>query len=121
MQFMADVTMVCEECGGKRFKPDILEVRYKEKNISDILSMSVEEAIAFFGSQKEPIAKKISERLKVLDEVGATTNRIVVMNKCDLLGDKKLEENERQVLVSTKTGKGIEKLKNLIFDNLFVK
>ncbi len=70
MQFMADVTMVCEECGGKRFKPDILEVRYKEKNINDILSMSVEEAIAFFGSQKEPIAKKISERLKVLDEVG---------------------------------------------------
>ena len=70
MQFMADATMVCEECGGKRFKPDILEVRYKEKNINDILSMSVEEAIAFFGSQKEPIAKKISERLKVLDEVG---------------------------------------------------
>lgn len=70
MQFMADVTMVCEECGGKRFKPDILEVRYKEKNINDVLSMSVEEAINFFGAQKEPLAKKISERLKVLEEVG---------------------------------------------------
>jgi len=70
MQFMADVTMVCEECGGKRFKPDILEVRYKEKNINDVLSMSVEEAIAFFGMQKEPLAKKIAERLKVLEDVG---------------------------------------------------
>ena len=70
MQFMADVTMVCEECGGKRFKPDVLEVRYKDKNINDVLSMSVEEAISFFGSQKESLAKKISERLKVLEAVG---------------------------------------------------
>ena len=70
MQFMADVTMVCEECGGKRFKPDILEVRYKEKNINDVLSMSVEEAISFFGMQKEPLAKRIAERLKVLEDVG---------------------------------------------------
>ena len=50
MQFMADVTMVCEACSGKRFKPDILEVRYKGMNIDDILNMSVEEAISFFGS-----------------------------------------------------------------------
>ena len=70
MQFMADVTMVCEECGGMRFKPDILEVRYKEKNINDILSMSVEEAIAFFAAQNEPLAKKIASRLKVLEDVG---------------------------------------------------
>ncbi|MBO6220995.1 MAG: excinuclease ABC subunit A, partial [Bacteroidales bacterium] len=46
MQFMADVTMVCESCGGKRFKPDILEVRYKGKNNDDIIGMSVEEAIS---------------------------------------------------------------------------
>ena len=70
MQFMADVTMVCEECGGKRFKPDILEVKYKEKSINDVLSMSVEEAIQFFGSQKEVAAKRIAEKLKVLDDVG---------------------------------------------------
>ena len=70
MQFMADVTMVCEECGGKRFKPDILEVKYKEKSINDILNMSVEEAIAFFSSQKESAAKRIAEKLKVLDDVG---------------------------------------------------
>ena len=64
MQFMADVTMVCEACGGKRFKPDILEVRYKGRNIDDILNMSVEEAVEFFSSQPEPAVKKIAERLK---------------------------------------------------------
>ena len=50
MQFMADVSMVCESCGGKRFKPDILEVKYKGLNIDDILNMSVDEAITFFGA-----------------------------------------------------------------------
>ena len=70
MQFMADVTMVCEACGGKRFKPDILEVRYKEKNIDDILNMSVDEAIAFFGSQDDPVARRIAERLQPLVDVG---------------------------------------------------
>ncbi len=70
MQFMADVSMVCESCGGKRFKPDILEVRYKEKNIDDILNMSVDDAIAFFGSQDDPVAKRIAERLQPLVDVG---------------------------------------------------
>jgi excinuclease ABC subunit A len=70
MQFMADVTMVCESCGGKRFKPDILEVRYKGKNVDDILGMSVEEAIEFFSAQSEPLAKKIAERLQPLVDVG---------------------------------------------------
>ena len=70
MQFMADVTMVCEACSGKRFKPEILEVRYKDKNIDDILNLSVEEAIAFFGSQDDPTAKRIAERLQPLVDVG---------------------------------------------------
>ena len=70
MQFMADVTMVCEACGGKRFKPDILEVRYKGRNIDDILNMSVEEAVEFFSSQQEPAVKKIAERLQPLVDVG---------------------------------------------------
>ena len=70
MQFMADVTMVCESCGGKRFKPEILEVRYKDKNIDDILNMSVEEAIAFFSSQPEDLAKSIAEQLQPLVDVG---------------------------------------------------
>lgn len=70
MQFMADVTMVCEACGGKRFKPDILEVRYQGKNIDDILSMSVEEAIEFFGKQSDPTAQRIAAKLQVLVDVG---------------------------------------------------
>ena len=70
MQFMADVSMVCEACGGKRFKPDILEVRYKGLNIDDILNMSVEEAITFFSAQEDSTAKKIAERLQPLMDVG---------------------------------------------------
>ena len=70
MQFMADVTMVCESCGGKRFKPEILVVRYRDRNIDDILNMSVEEAIAFFGAQPEDLAKSIAEQLRPLVDVG---------------------------------------------------
>lgn len=70
MQFMADVTMLCESCGGKRFKPDILEVRYAGKNIDDVLNMSVEEAIAFFGAQKETQARAVVNKLKHLADVG---------------------------------------------------
>jgi excinuclease ABC subunit A len=70
MQFMADVSMVCESCGGMRFKPEILEVRYKGMNIDDILNLSVEEAISFFGSQDDPVAKRIAERLQPLVDVG---------------------------------------------------
>lgn len=70
MQFMADVTMVCESCGGKRFKPDVLEVKYNGKNIDDILNMSVEEAIRFFSEGKEDLAKNIARKLQPLVDVG---------------------------------------------------
>lgn len=70
MQFMADVTLICESCGGKRFKPEILEVRYKDKSIYDILEMTVDEAIDFFGSQNNNVAKKVAEKLKPLQDVG---------------------------------------------------
>lgn len=53
MQFMADVELVCEACGGKRFKDEILEVRYREKSIYDVLEMTVDDAIAFFGEEKK--------------------------------------------------------------------
>ena len=65
MQFLADVKLVCEDCNGKRFKPEILEVRYKDKNIFDILNMSVTESLEFF---KE--VPKLIKRLKPLDDVG---------------------------------------------------
>jgi len=70
MQFMADVEMVCEACGGRRFQSDILEVKYQGKDISDVLDMRVEEAIAFFSAQPEPLARRIAERLQPLVDVG---------------------------------------------------
>ena len=70
MQFMADVTMVCDSSGGKRFKPEILEVRYQGLNVDDILNMSVDQAIEFFGAQKEDLAKEIARKLQPLVDVG---------------------------------------------------
>ena len=70
MQFMADVEMVCDACGGRRFQRDILEVKYQGKDISDVLDMSVADAIAFFGAQEDPLARRIAERLQPLVDVG---------------------------------------------------
>jgi excinuclease ABC subunit A len=70
MQFMADVTLVCESCGGKRFKEDTLEVKYRGKNIFDVLDMSVDEAVTFFSDDKASLPQKISRKLSVLADVG---------------------------------------------------
>jgi excinuclease ABC subunit A len=70
MQFMADVTLVCDACGGKRFQPDVLEVRYKGCNIADVLDMTVNNAIDFFRTQKEPTARRVAERLCPLQQAG---------------------------------------------------
>ena len=65
MQFLADVELVCEDCQGTRFKSGVLEVRYKGKNIHEILQLTVREALAFFAA-----APKVVRRLKILEEVG---------------------------------------------------
>lgn len=70
MQFMADIELVCEACNGKRFKEDILEVMYQGKNIFDILELSIDEAIEFFGKSNNSLEKKIIEKLKPLQNVG---------------------------------------------------
>ena len=71
MQFMADVELVCEACGGKRFRDEILEVKYRGKSIYDVLEMTGDDAIAFFGEdKKDPTCKRIVERLKPLQDVG---------------------------------------------------
>ncbi len=70
MQFMADINVVCESCGGKRFKPDILEVRYRDKNIDDVLSMTVDQAIEFFSQTDDAQARRIVRRLMPLKDVG---------------------------------------------------
>ena len=76
MQFMADVTMVCESCGGKRFKPEILEVKYKDKSINEILDMSVSEAIGFFADSSDPLSVRIARRLQPLVDVGLSYIRL---------------------------------------------
>ncbi|MFZ4414564.1 MAG: excinuclease ABC subunit UvrA, partial [Bacteroidales bacterium] len=72
MQFMADVTLVCESCGGKRFKDEVLDVKLKEKNITDILNMTVSESLEFFGENKKPssLENKIVQKLQPLADVG---------------------------------------------------
>ena len=67
MQFMADLTLTCEACHGQRFKREILDVRFHEKNINDILEMTVSEAIEFFSEYNQ---KTIVDRLKPLEDVG---------------------------------------------------
>lgn len=67
MQFMADLTLTCEACHGKRFKKEILDVRFEGKNIDDVLNMTVDEAIDFFGSHNQ---QTIVSRLKPLQDVG---------------------------------------------------
>ncbi len=67
MQFMADLTLECEACHGQRFKQDILDVRFEGKNISDVLDMTVSEALAFFGKHKQ---RAIVSRLQPLEDVG---------------------------------------------------
>jgi excinuclease ABC subunit A len=65
MQFLADVELICEECKGARYKPQVLEVRYRGKNIHETLNLTVKEALQFFAG-----APKIVEKLRVLEEVG---------------------------------------------------
>jgi len=69
MQFLADVHLLCESCKGRKFKDEILEVTYREKNIYDVLEMSVDEAIAFFAADKKH-GKDIAGKLQPLSEVG---------------------------------------------------
>lgn len=70
MQFMADITIPCEECQGQRFKKDVLDVEYRGKNINDVLNMTVNQAIEFFSEVKGSTEKKIVRRLQSLKDVG---------------------------------------------------
>lgn len=67
MQFMADVHLVCDTCNGKRFKKEVLEVTFQDKNIDDVLSMTVDDAVAFFGKHAQ---SKIAAKLQPLQDVG---------------------------------------------------
>ncbi|TGH91378.1 hypothetical protein E5S37_25635, partial [Escherichia coli] len=65
MQFLADVHLTCESCGGKRFKEEVLEVQYKGKSVYDVLDMSVDDAIIFFSEEKA-----IRKAIQPLQDVG---------------------------------------------------
>jgi excinuclease ABC subunit A len=65
MQFLADVELICEECRGTRYKASVLDIRYKGKNIHDVLNLTVKEALQFFSG-----VPKITDKLRVLEEVG---------------------------------------------------
>ncbi len=72
MQFMADIYLKCDACHGKRFKEEVLEIKYHGKTIADILDMTVDEAIVFFGEEKQnnTLEKKIIDKIKPLQETG---------------------------------------------------
>ena len=70
MQFMADIHLTCESCNGKRFKADVLDVKFKGKSIFDILEMTVDEAIVFFAENDKNEGKKIAKKLQPLQDVG---------------------------------------------------
>ena len=68
MQFLADLYLTCESCKGKRFKQEVLDIRFRGRNIDDILRMTVTEAIAFFADA--PVGRRVAKRLTVLADVG---------------------------------------------------
>ncbi len=71
MQFMADIELKCEACGGRRFKEEVLEVKYRGRSIYDVLEMTVDDAVTFFGEDKaNAVCRRIVERLLPLQEVG---------------------------------------------------
>lgn len=72
MQFMADVTLTCDACNGRRFKQEILDIKYRDKDICDVLDMSIDQAIEFFGadSKSNNTCRRIVDRLKPLQDVG---------------------------------------------------
>ena len=95
MQFMADITIPCEECHGQRYKKEILEITYRGKNIYDILEMTINQAIEFFGEEAGTQEKRIIRRLKPLQDVGLGYIKIG-QNSSSLSGG----ENQRVKLAS---------------------
>jgi hypothetical protein len=71
MQFLADVFVPCDQCDGKRFKPQVLEVRYRGRSIHQVLDLTVREALTFFSS-----SPKVLRRLQVLDEIGLVSPEV---------------------------------------------
>lgn len=95
MQFMADITIPCEECHGRRYQKEILDIEYRGKNIYDVLEMTIDQAIDFFSEEAETQEKRIVKRLKPLQDVGLGYIKIG-QNSSSLSGG----ENQRVKLAS---------------------
>jgi excinuclease ABC subunit A len=111
MQFMADVTLVCESCKGRRFKDEVLEVKFQGKNIHDILDLSVDEAIDFFSTYKGNSERKIVEKLQPLQDVGLGYVKLG-QSSSTLSGG----ESQRVKLAAFLSKENDEKQKLFIFD-----
>ncbi len=70
MQFLADVFVPCAECDGRRFKPEVLEVKYRGRNVNDVLDMTVDDAVAFFADESSPLERKLRAAVEPLAQVG---------------------------------------------------
>jgi excinuclease ABC subunit A len=70
MQFLADVHLVCDVCNGKRFKDEVLDVKFKDKNIYEVLEMGVDEAIEFFNADADKDGKEVAKKIQPLSDVG---------------------------------------------------
>jgi excinuclease ABC subunit A len=68
MQFLADLYLLCDVCKGKRYKREVLDIKYRSKSIDEVLQMTVAEAIKFF--EADPVGRKVARKLQVLDNVG---------------------------------------------------
>ena len=95
MQFMADITIPCEECHGRRYQKEILDIRFRDRNIADILDMTIDKAIEFFGETDGATERKIVKRLRPLSDVGLGYLKIG-QNSSTLSGG----ENQRVKLAS---------------------
>ncbi len=108
MQFMADVHLECEACDGKRFKDEVLEVKFEGKSIHDVLDMTIDDAVAFFGEHNE---KKIRKSLQPLQDVGLGYVKLG-QSSATLSGGE-----AQRIKLASFLGKGITKNKTLfIFD-----
>ena len=115
MQFLADVELICEECKGTRYKPQVLEVRYRGKNIHEVLNLTVKEALKFFAE-----APKITEKLRALEEVGLGYLRLGQSATTLSGGEAQRMKLAAHLQPATReTGRGHEKIKRrllYIFD-----
>ena len=110
MQFLADVELICEECRGTRYKPTVLEVRYRGKNIHEVLNLTVKEALKFFAE-----APKVTEKLRSLEEVGLGYLRLGQSATTLSGGEAQRMKLAAHLQPATQAGRSQEKRRRLLY------